>query len=252
MLAEGVYPYDPAHYLLVTVDLPIIGQVFEATPQEPYLGLRLAIDPIEIGALMTEAGITETPGRVVAERGLYIGCFDSLLLDAILRLLRLLDTPRHIGVLAPMVTREILYLLLVGEQGARLRRIALASGETQGIVEAFRWLRHNFTEPLRVDALARQSHMSPSAFRRHFKAVTAMTPLQYQKRLRLQEARRLMLVDAADAATAGYRVGYESSSQFTREYRRLFGDSPRRDVARLRSTYQAGQVLLIRAYTMPS
>lgn len=237
LLAEESYPYDPAHYLLVTVDLPVVGQVIEATRRTPYLGLRLRIDFEQISALIAETDLLERHGRDsrLAARGVSVGCLDALLRDAIVRLLRLLETPQHLGVLAPMVTREIWYLLLAGEQGARLRRIALAGG-IQDIAQAICLLRKSFDEPLRADALAAQLHLSPSAFHRRFKAITAMTPLQYQKLLRLQEARRLMLVEAEDAAAAGYRVGYESASQFNREYRRLFGDSPGRDIARLRNT----------------
>ena len=153
-----------------------------------------------------------------------------------MRLLRLLDTPQHITALAPLVMQEILYRLLAGEQGAALRRMALTGGAAGGIDGALHRLKHCFMEPLQVDDLAREVHMSLSVFHQHFKAVTALTPLQYQKRLRLQEARRLMLGAAVDAATAGYRVGYESPSQFSREYRRLFGESPRRDTARRRES----------------
>lgn len=239
MLAEDVYPYDPAHYLLTTVDLPIVGQVIGATPQEPYLGVRLGIDPMEVNALIAESDLPKIPGLGQPARGLSVACLDPLLLDAVLRLLRLLEMPQHISVLSPMIKREILYLLLVGDQGTKLRRIAQVGDETQAIAGALRWLRRNLAEPLRVEALARQVHMSPSVFHRHFKAVAAMTPLQYQKQMRLQEARRLMLSEAADAATAAYRVGYESPSQFSREYRRLFGDAPQRDIARLRNSPQA-------------
>ena len=242
MLAENIYPYDRAHYLLVSVELPVFGQVIEATPAVPYLGMRLGIDPMEISVLMAEAGLPAMSSRAVEGHGLSVGCFDVPLLDAVVRLLRLLETPQHIGVLAPMVTREILYRLLVGEQGVNLRRAALTGGKALGVIEALHWLRRNFAEPLQVNALAGQVHMSPSVFHRHFKAVAAMTPLQYQKQIRLQEARRLMLAEAVDAATAGYRVGYESASQFSREYRRLFGEPPLRDMERVRqsSHYQIG------------
>lgn len=156
-----------------------------------------------------------------------------------MRLLRLLQHPQHIGVLAPLITREIFYFLLIGPQGDKLRRIAFGNGETQNIVRALHWIKHNFAQPLRIADIAREVHLSPSAFHHGFKAITAMTPLQYQKQLRLQEARRLMLGDDVDAATAGSRVGYESPSQFNREYHRLFGNSPRRDIALLRSSAPA-------------
>jgi len=226
MLGESVYLYDPSHFLLVAVDLPVISQVAEATPEEPYLSLSLDIDPHQVSALVTELDLPKAPAlpaleTVAVNRGIGVGC---------------LDAPQHVPVLAPLIEREILYLLLASEQGAALRRIAFAGSEMEGIVKALHRLKHCFAEPLRVEDLARGSHMSPSVFHQHFKAVTALTPLQYQKRLRLQEARRLMLGEAVDAATAGFQVGYESPSQFSREYHRLFGDSPRRDAARLRES----------------
>jgi len=235
MLGESIYMYDPSHFLLVAVDLPVISQVGEATQEEPYLSLSLDIDPRQISALVTELNLPEAPASPT-QRGIGVGCLDTLLRDTLIRLLRLLETPQHIPVLAPLITREILYLVLASEQGAALRRIAFAGSEMEGIVKALHRLKHCFAEPLKVDDLAREVHMSPSVFHQHFKAVTALTPLQYQKRLRLQEARRLMLGEAVDAATASLQVGYESPSQFSREYHRLFGDSPRRDTARLRDS----------------
>ena len=232
MLGESVYLYDPSHFLLVAVDLPVISQVAEATPEEPYLSLSLDIDPHQVSALVTELDLPKAPASPA--RGIAVGCLDALLSETVVRLLRLLDTPQHVPVLAPLIEREILYLLLASEQGAALRRLAFAGSEMEGVIKALHRLKDCFAEPLRVEDLARESHMSASVFHQHFKAVTALTPLQYQKRLRLQEARRLMLGEFVDAATAGFQVGYESPSQFSREYHRLFGDSPRRDVARLR------------------
>lgn len=238
MLGDEMYIYDPSRYLLVTVDLPVASQVIEATPAAPYLSLSLDIDTAQVGALIAEMKLPDTPNRATSGRGIAVGCLDALLQDAFLRLLRLLEQPQHIDVLAPLIMREIFYFLLVGDQGDKLRRIAFGSGETQNIVRALHWIKHNFAQPLRIEEIAREVHLSPSAFHHNFKALTAMTPLQYQKQLRLQEARRLMLGDALDAATAGLRVGYESASQFNREYHRLFGDPPRRDIARLRSLGQ--------------
>lgn len=235
-LGNEMYVYDPTHFLLITVDLPVTSQVIKATPRAPYLSLSLDIDPVQVGSLVSEMNLSATPGR--SGRGIAVGCLDLPLLDAFVRLLRLLEQPRHIGVMAPLIMREIFYLLLLDEQGEKLRRTAVGNGETQNIMRALHWLKHNFAEPLRIEAIAREAHMSPSAFHHGFKALTAMTPLQYQKQLRLQEARRLMLGDSLDASTAGFRVGYESASQFNREYRRLFGDSPRRDIARLRGSGQ--------------
>lgn len=167
-------------------------------------------------------------------RALEVAAIDSALLDSMIRLVELLWSPQDSAVLAPLVRKEITYRLLVSAQGPRLRQIVSGPGQGQRVTHALRWLKAHYAEPLRVDALAKQAAMSPSALHRHFKEVTAMSPLQYQKRLRLQEARRLMLGESLDAAEASFRVGYESPSQFSREYRRLFGAPPRRDVEALR------------------
>ena len=235
MIAEGWHTYDPSHYFLMTVDLPIIIQVLEATPERPCLGLRIRIDPLQVSALIAELNLPSIVDARKSTRGVCSGRTDAPLLEAIVRLVRLLDRPQHLGVLAPMAMREILYLLLVGPMGENMLRIAAKRGETPDIIEAFRWLRLNFRQSVHVDDLAEQVNMSPSVFYRRFKAVASMTPVQYLKRMRLQEARRLMLVEGLDAASSAYRVGYESASQFNREYHRLFGDAPRRDVSRLRS-----------------
>ena len=243
MLGEELFSYDPTRFLLGSVDLPIVSQIVEATPQTPYLSLQLNINPGEIGAMLAELDLPDAPGAVAEAgvgarapaRGLSVGTVDAALVDAVIRLLRLLEQPQHVAALAPLAVREIYYRLLVGAQGAKLRRIAALGSETQGIGAALNWLKANYAKPFRVDEIAHRAHMSRSGFHLQFKAVTAMTPLQYQKQLRLQEARRLMLSESADAATACYRVGYESASQFSREYRRMFGESPRRDIARLRA-----------------
>ena len=255
MLGEELFQYDPARFLLVSVDLPISSQIIEATPQSPYLSLQLRLDPSAIGAMLGELDLPDTPDKAksakphsvkpnpdapksdcpTSARGLSVGSLDAGLLDAVLRLVRLLEQPQHVAALAPLAVREICYRLLMGDQGAKLRRIAAFDGQTRGIGVALDWLKANYAEPFRVDEIASRAHMSRSGFHQHFKTVTAMTPLQYQKQLRLQEARRLMLSEATDAATACFRVGYESASQFSREYRRLFGESPRRDIARLRA-----------------
>jgi AraC-like DNA-binding protein len=235
ILADEIYLYDPAHFLLVSVDLPVAGQVIEATPQAPYLSLRIGLDPGEVGDLIA-AGAPGAPVAGTSDRALAVSPVGPTLLDAVVRLMQLLDSPRDIDVLAPMVRREITYRLLAGEQGTRLRQIAAADGQARRVARAIRWLKGHFAEPFHMETLAREARMSPSALHRQFKAVTAMSPLQYQKQLRLQEARRLMLGEGLDAAAAGYRVGYESASQFSREYRRLFGQPPRRDLTSLRST----------------
>lgn len=236
MLAEDSYVYAPAQYLLASVDLHIVGQVIEASPQAPYLSLKLDLDPAEISALVMESSMSATSPSTPTARGISVNQIDPGLLDAVIRLLRLLETPRDIPVLKPLLMREILYRLLMGEQSTHLRRIASANSETQRVAQAIQWLKQHYTTPIRIEDVARVACMSPSGLFHHFKAVTAMSPLQYQKQLRLQEARRLMLGEALDATTASYRVGYESPSQFSREYTRLFGTPPRRDIAQLHAS----------------
>ncbi len=238
LLGPERFHYDAAHYLLTSVDLPVESHIIEATPRAPYLSLQLDIEPVKIGALLAGGELPDAPAKLAPARGLSVGCVDASLLDANLRLLRLLEQPQHIGALAPGIIHEIYYRLLAGPQNARLRHIAATSSHAGGIGAALDWLKANYAQPFCIEEIARRAHMSRSGFHQHFKAVTAMTPLQYQKRLRLQEARRLMLSDETDAATACFRVGYESASQFSREYRRLFGESPRRDIARLRGEAQ--------------
>jgi AraC-like DNA-binding protein len=238
MLGETIYLYDRAQYLVVSVDLPIVGQVIEATPEAPYLCLRLDLDPAMLGALMLDSGSGDVeglrPGQLPG-MGLALSHVTPELLDAAVRLLRLLAAPRDISVLAPLAEREILYRLLIGDQNSRLHQIALADSKLNQINRAIGWIKRNYREPFRIEAVASEARMSPSALHHHFKAVTAMSPLQYQKQLRLQEARRLILGRSMDAAMAGYSVGYESPSQFSREYSRLFGAPPLRDIARLRA-----------------
>jgi AraC-like DNA-binding protein len=233
LLADVAYRYDPARFLLVSVDLPVAGQVIEASTMAPYLALRVRLDPAVVGELVADGASSGTRSSGPA-RALAVSPVEPDLLDAVIRLVRLLETPRDIAALSPLVLREITYRLLTGEQGPRLRQIASAGAPAQRIAKAIRWLKDHFAEPLRIEALAREVRLSPSAIHHHFKAVTAMSPLQYQKQLRLHEARRLMLGDGLDAAGAGFKVGYDSPSQFSREYRRLFGAPPRRDVETLR------------------
>jgi AraC-like DNA-binding protein len=232
LLADETYRLDPAQSLLVSVDLPVAARVVEASPGRPYLAARLSLDPAVVGELLAD-GLTAPPLGAPA-RGLAVTPVEPPLLDAVARLVAVLDSPQDIEPLAPLVLREITYRVLTGPQGSRLRQIASAGAPTQRIARAIRWLKDHFADPLRIESLAKHVRMSPSAFHLHFKGVTAMSPLQYQKRLRLQEARRLMLGEGLDAAEAAFRVGYESPSQFSREYRRLFGAPPRQDVAALK------------------
>ena len=232
-LGDETYTYDPLNYLVLSVAMPLSGKILDATAANPNLALRLDIDPADINALIAEAGPMGVPTRP-SGRGLYVERIDAALLDAVLRLSRLLDTPKDIAMLAPLIRREILYRLLRGKQGHCLYEIAVTSCQTHRVSQAISWLNQNFAEPLRIEDLAQRVSLSVSTLHHRFKAVTAMSPLQYQKQLRLQEARRLMLADGLDASAAGYRVGYESPSQFSREYSRLFGAPPLRDLARLR------------------
>jgi AraC-like DNA-binding protein len=236
VLADEAYRLDPAQSLLVSVDLPVAARVVEASPERPYLAVRIALDPAVVGELLAD-GVTAPPLGPPA-RGLGATPVEPPLLDAVTRLVALLDSPQDVGPLAPLVLREITYRLLTGPQGTRLRQIASAGAPAHRIARAIRLLKDHFADPLQIESLARQVGMSPSAFHLHFKGVTAMSPLQYQKRLRLQEARRLMLGEGLDAAEAAFRVGYESPSQFSREYRRTFGAPPRRDVTTVRVAAQ--------------
>ena len=232
---RSVLEYDPAKYLVASVDVPIVGQIVEATPAAPYLCLRLDLDPAAVGALMLEAGIgrgdSDQPGP-----GLSLSEVTPELLDSAVRLVRLLAAPRDIPILAPLAERETLYRLLNGEQGEKLRQIAFAESKLQQVNRAIGWIKRNFREPFSIEAVAAEARMSASTLHDHFKAVTSMSPLQYQKQLRLQEARRLILSQSLDAAVAGHAVGYESPSQFSREYKRTFGAPPARDIARLRAS----------------
>ena len=232
-LPHQYFAYDPLNYLVVSVSMPISGRVLEISPEHPVLALRLDIDPAEIATLISEAGPMGVPSRPTG-RGLYVEPIDPLMLDALLRLTRLLDTPKDIAMLAPLIRREILYRLLRSPQGHRLYQIASENSQNHRVSRAISWLNGNFEQPLRIDSLAREANLSVSTLHHRFKAMTAMSPLQYQKQLRLNEARRLMLSEGLDASAAGYRVGYESPSQFSREYSRQFGAPPVRDLARLR------------------
>ena len=235
MAGECLFTYREGDYLVVSVDVPIVSQIIEATPHRPFLCLRLDLDAAVIGALMLESDV-ERAGRELPGSSLAVSTMNDELLDAAIRLVRLLGSPRDIPILAPLAEREILYRLLRGEQTSRMSQIAFAESKLQQVNRAIGWIKRNFRAPLRVEIVASEARMSASALHQHFKTVTGMSPLQFQKQLRLQEARRLMLSEAADAAIAGHAVGYESPSQFSREYRRLFGAPPVRDIERLRGS----------------
>ncbi len=233
-LGEERYQYDPYHYCLGTIELPVASHVIEASRERPYLSFRMELDPILVGSIMTELGHTAKPNRtdVIA---MNVSSLDPGLLDAVVRLVRLIDTPTEARVLAPLIKREIICRLLLGEQGDRLRHIAIMGGSMSPIARAIEQLRQNFDQQIRIDDVAQEVGLSVSSLHHQFKAVTALTPLQFQKRLRLQEARRLMLGEDLDATSTAYRVGYNDASHFNREYKRLFGLPPVRDVERLRA-----------------
>ena len=232
MVGDKVLVYDTAKYLVVSVDLPASGAIMDASATEPYLAFSLSLDRTALASMLLELAEIEEDGSPVA--GMAVSPVEAELLDPVVRILRLLDRPRDIEILAPLAEREILYRLLHGAQGRMLRQIALADSRLSCISRAIDWIKHNYRDAMRIEALAEIAGMSGSSFHRHFKAVTSMSPLQFQKQIRLQEARRLLLIQRADAGSIGFAVGYESQSQFSREYSRLFGEPPARDAARLR------------------
>jgi AraC-like DNA-binding protein len=231
-LAGETFRYDSAHSLLVSVDLPVTARVVEASPGRPCLVARVMLNAAVVGEFLADGPPPLRPGPPA--RALGVTPVEPPVLDAITRLVTLLDAPEDIPALAPLVLREITYRILAGPQGAKLRQFAAAGLPAHRIARAVQWLTDHFAEPLRVEELAKRVGMSPSALHLHFKHVTTLSPLQYQKRLRLQEARRIMLGEGLDAGGAAFRVGYESPSQFGREYRRMFGTPPAKDVAALR------------------
>jgi AraC-like DNA-binding protein len=234
LLGEEVFRYDPEHYMIYTVDLPLVFQVEEASEERPYLGFQLDFEPALVASVIMESGISIKKGEASA-KAMNVSSVDADLLDAVVRLVRLVETPAERKVLAPLIIREIVYRLLIGGQGARLRHILASGGDTRRISKAIGHLREHFDEQLRMEEIARELGMSVSGFHHHFKSVTSMSPLQFQKNLRLLEARRLMLGEDMDAASAGFRVGYEDPSHFSREYKRHFGAPPHGDIASLRS-----------------
>jgi AraC-like DNA-binding protein len=229
MIGDHILRYDPASYFIATIELPASGCIIEATRAQPYIAVSMKLDPAALSALILDMP-DASEGQAA---GFAVSAVTPGLLDAWSRLLSLLDTPDDVPILAPMHEREILYRLLKGPQSGALRQIARADSRLSQISHAIAWIRSHFDETLRVEQLADLARMSAASFHRHFKAATAMSPLQYQKMLRLQEARRL-LITSADAGRAGHIVGYESASQFSREYVRMFGTPPGRDAERLR------------------
>jgi AraC-like DNA-binding protein len=240
LVGEEVLWYDPGHYLLFTVDLPVIFRVEEASEERHYFGMRLDLEPSLVASVMMEAG-AETRKGDASVKAIGVNTIDADMLDAVIRLVRLADKPGEQRILAPLIKREIVYRLLAGGEGARLNHlVASTRGDTGRISRAIGHLREHYHEPLKIEEVARRCGMSVSGFHHHFKSVTSMSPLQFQKQIRLQEARRLMLGEDLDAASAGHRVGYEDPAYFSRDYKKLFGAPPQRDIARLRGSLDPG------------
>ena len=241
LLGGDTYVYDAHHFLITSMDLPTVVQVIRASREKPCLSLMLKLDQREISQLMADSNLPP-PRAQESSRGMAIGEVTLPLLTAFQRLIDLLAEPKDIPILAPIIQREIVYRLLVGDQGARLRQMASAGSHSHQVAQAIDWLKSHYTQPLRIDDLAARVHMSTSAFHHHFRRLTAMSPLQFQKWLRLNEARRLMLTEHFNAATAAFQVGYESPSQFSREYRRFFDEPPLRDITTLRQMADSARV----------
>lgn len=232
LVGSSRYRYDPFHYLITTLALPRASRILEASAERPYLTLILDLTPDLVGSVMVEAG--PAAAKYSETLAIDVSPLDVNLQDAVVRLVRLIDSPAEAAVLLPLIKREIVYRLLTGSQSARLRHL-MAPGENMPlIVRAIDRLRREYDQSLRMEDLARELGMSVSGLHHHFKAVTAMSPLQFQKQIRLQEARRLMLSEDLDAASAAFRVGYNDAAHFSREYKSLFGEPPRRDVRRVR------------------
>ena len=238
-LLEGeIYQYSPAQFLAVSVALPLIAHVIEASPERPYLCLQILIDQAQMSELIIQTR-APAPDQRPTGRGIFVGQVNDVMLDAVFRLANLLNAPKDAATLGPLVLREIYYRILNGEYGPAIARLAVPGSSVQRIAKVIEHLREDITQPIRIQALADFASMSVSSFHDHFKAVTAMSPLQYYKRLRLTEARQIMLAEDADATSTAYRVGYESLSQFSREYARMFGAPPRTDVERVKRAAQA-------------
>ncbi|MEZ7195168.1 AraC family transcriptional regulator [Pseudodesulfovibrio karagichevae] len=240
-LGDEEYVYDENHMLITSVGLPVMANVIKASKEAPLLSLVLKIDLRMVAQLMVDSNLPAPRNRPPG-RGMAVCEVSGPLLDGFQRLIDLLDTPEDIPILSPLILKEILYRLLMGELGPRLRQIATAESHGQQVARAVGWLKENYAKQLKVEGLARETGMSVSTFHHHFRAMTAMSPLQFQKWLRLHEARRLMLSENRDATTAALQVGYESPSQFSREYKRQFGAPPLRDIKNL---HREGQTEIV-------
>lgn len=233
LLGDEVFEYRAGQMLIVTASLPITGHYLDTT--QPSMGMGLVLRPAALAELALRAPVRPAPRSTTAEPAIAVADADAEMLDAVARLLRLIERPDDAPVLAPLIEQEILWRLLTGPHGATVRQIALADSALTYVNRAITWMRENYATPVRIEDLARMAGMSTSVFHRHFRAVTAMSPLQFQKRIRLQQARSLLVAQPGDVAAVGHLVGYDSPSQFTREYRRMFGAPPGQDAARLRA-----------------
>lgn len=235
-LAQEHFTYGPADYLVASVDLPVIAQITKATYDVPYLALKLEFRPGQILELLSDSEI-QVGLKENTERAMFVSPMELCMLDAVIRLVCLLDNPKDIPVLAPIYTKEILYRVLQGQHGGILKQMAIEGSYTYRIRDVIEYIKNHYNQSFKVEELAEIANMSVSSLHRHFKEVTAMSPIQFQKQLRLQEARRLLLTESTDAADVAFRVGYESPSQFSREYSRMFGFPPKEDIKRLREEY---------------
>lgn len=229
--------YDPATYFVMSIELPAVGKVHPAVTGEPYLAVSLTLDPAILATLLTD--LPKPAERSDQDAGFSVATVTPELMDAWVRMLRLMDRPHDIAALAPVYEREILYRVLQGPQGGMLREIAAPDTAMARVSLAIQWIRRDFAEPIRVDDLAQKAAMSVSAFHRHFKAVTNLSPLQYQKRVRLLQARTLLVANGKSVTSAAFEVGYESPTQFSRDYARVFGLPPARDAARILASARA-------------
>jgi AraC-like DNA-binding protein len=251
-IGDRVYDYGPGQYLVASVDLPITGHYTHATADEPALGFGLILRPPAIASLLLDTAAAGSPGQsrrarsTCAPAGMGVEEASPALLDAVIRMVRLLESPGDRAILAPMIEREILWRLINGSLGETVRQIGLADSSLTHVSGAVRWINEHYNKPFRVADLARSCGMSASAFHRNFQAVTALSPIQFQKQIRLHKSRLLLLTGADDVATVAYRVGYDSTSQFSREYRRQFGLPPGRDAFRLRDKYETSELGQVR------
>jgi len=230
-IGDQVLQFESGTYFVISVDMPALGQIYAKNQASPYLALSLKLDPATIESILVD--LNEIPAKT-NQPYFSVSTIPNNLMDALLRMTRLLDHSNEVALLAPMIEREILFRVLQGPQGDMLRELALTTSKLSQIRRSIDWIKSHFTEPFHVEFLAKTSDMSMASFYRHFKAITAMTPIQYQKRLRLLKARRMLLFESKDARNIAYAVGYESASQFSREYSRMFGMSPIRDIARFK------------------